>query len=103
MCRQPKWWQHELHWADRSRHESVRHAVRQARALAFEFAVGQSTAELVTRLAASGWRGAIVGPHGSGKSTLLAALLAELHGQGHNTLVYRLHDGERRLNPSPAA
>jgi hypothetical protein len=71
-------------------------------ALAFEFALGESTAKLVTRLAASGWRGAIVGPHGSGKSTLLAALLAELQAQGHGILIYRLHDGQRRLSPSPA-
>ncbi len=43
-------------------------------ALAYRFPPGESAATLVERLAASGWRGQIVGPHGSGKSTLVAAL-----------------------------
>ena len=72
-------------------------------ALAFEFSGGESSAALLERLAGGGWRGAIVGPHGSGKSTLLAALLAELQDRGHVALVYRLHDGERRLSPPPAS
>ena len=70
--------------------------------LAFEFSDGESTGTLLARLAGNGWRGAIVGPHGSGKSTLLTALLAELQVQGRGVLLYRLHDRERRLSPSPA-
>jgi ABC-type transport system involved in cytochrome bd biosynthesis fused ATPase/permease subunit len=43
-------------------------------ALPFRFPGGQTAEQLVARLAAQQWRGAIIGPHGCGKSTLLATL-----------------------------
>lgn len=70
-------------------------------ALSFEFPPGQSARQLVERLAAQGWRGAIVGPHGSGKSTLLAALLAELRARGHVVAEVSLHEGQRWLGRWP--
>ncbi|REK49102.1 MAG: hypothetical protein DWQ46_00935 [Planctomycetota bacterium] len=53
--------------------------------------------ELVDRLARSGNRGQIVGPHGSGKSTLLAALVPRLAERGQEVRAIALHDGQRRL------
>ena len=82
-------------------HEPVRNpfATRHVRpgALAFVFQPGESAAALVDRLQRHAWRGEIVGPHGSGKSTLLMALLAELHDHQVPTILFTLHDGQRRL------
>lgn len=50
-------------------------------AVPYLFPDGVTAADLVRRLAESGDRGQIVGPHGSGKSTLLAALLPHLTGR----------------------
>lgn len=46
--------------------------------LVFRFQSG-SIAELIARLEAQHWTGAIVGPHGSGKTTLVEELCHELH------------------------
>jgi energy-coupling factor transporter ATP-binding protein EcfA2 len=66
-------------------------------ALEYVFSEGDSAAAVVDRLAAAGWRGAIVGRHGSGKSTLLAALRPELSARGRKLAWCELHDGQRRL------
>ncbi len=66
-------------------------------AMPFLFPSGIDATRLVERLAAAGWRGAIVGPHGSGKSTLLAALMPHLHAAGRRVLRVTLHDNQRRL------
>jgi energy-coupling factor transporter ATP-binding protein EcfA2 len=68
-------------------------------AIAFQFAAGQSGAELVARLAAAGWRGEIVGPHGSGKSTLVASLTPLVSAAGRTVTTLTLRAGERRLPP----
>jgi hypothetical protein len=66
-------------------------------AIPFQFAADDSAAHCLARLAASNWRGAIVGPHGSGKSTLLEALRPGLVDAGWNVAVIALRDGQRRL------
>lgn len=43
---------------------------------------GNTPAVLTSRLATTGWRGQIVGPHGAGKSTLLRALEPEVNKLG---------------------
>jgi len=63
----------------------------------FRFAEGQSAAELVRRLAESGWWGQIIGPHGSGKSTLLATLIPLIRQLGRAVVLFELHDGRRDL------
>jgi hypothetical protein len=66
-------------------------------AIPFVFADGGTMLDLVARLQANEWRGAIVGPHGSGKSTLLAALVPAIAATGRRAVVIRLHDGQRRM------
>jgi energy-coupling factor transporter ATP-binding protein EcfA2 len=66
-------------------------------ALPFRFNNDQSIEQLVEKLAAQQWRGAIVGPHGSGKSTLLEALKPAIVATGRNIQAISLHDGQRRL------
>ncbi len=66
-------------------------------ALPFRFADGHSAAQLVAKLAAQKWRGAIVGPHGCGKSTLLETLERLLRGVGLRVHGIALRDRERRL------
>jgi hypothetical protein len=66
-------------------------------ALAFQFAPGDSAEALVTRLAAAGGWGEIVGPHGSGKSTLLRSLESQLAVAGWRVAAITLRDGQRRL------
>jgi hypothetical protein len=66
-------------------------------AIPFVFAGGSTLLDLVSRLQANDWRGAIVGPHGSGKSTLLAAIVPAIEAAGRRALVIRLHNGQRRL------
>jgi hypothetical protein len=61
-------------------------------AIPFVFADGGTMLDLVARLQANEWRGAIVGPHGSGKSTLLAALVPAIAATGRRAVVIRLHD-----------
>jgi hypothetical protein len=70
-------------------------------AVPYFFPPGASYATLVGRLEGFGWRGEIVGPHGSGKSTLLAGLIEAIEAGGRRTVVYRLHEGERRLPREP--
>jgi hypothetical protein len=70
-------------------------------AIPFCFPPGIGAGQLVERLAASGWRGQIVGPHGSGKSTLLATLLRAIEDCGRRPLLIALHDGQRRLPDRP--
>ena len=66
-------------------------------ALPFQFSEGESADQLVSKLAAQNWRGAIIGPHGSGKSTLLESLKPALLAAGQQVLAVSLHDRERRL------
>jgi len=66
-------------------------------AIPYLFAGGESAAELIGRLEASGWWGQIVGPHGSGKSALLATLAPAIEATGRSTLRIELRDGCRRL------
>jgi hypothetical protein len=66
-------------------------------ALRFRFSAGQSAEQLVTKLAAQQWRGAIIGPHGSGKSTLLEALKPAIVAAGRSVQAIALRDGQRRL------
>jgi hypothetical protein len=70
-------------------------------AVEFDFAGEGSHGDLIAKLAAQQWRGAIVGPHGSGKSTLLTGLLSRLPAVGRVSLLYQLHDGQRSLSPPP--
>jgi hypothetical protein len=62
-------------------------------------ATSVETAQLLEKLRASGWRGAIVGPHGSGKSTLLATVVPAIEQSGIPVQLLALHDGQRRLPP----
>ena len=66
-------------------------------ALPFRFNNGQSAEQLVAKLAAQQWHGAIVGPHGSGKSTLLEALKPAIVAAGRSIQAISLRDGQRRL------
>lgn len=66
-------------------------------ALAFRFNNGQSVEQLVSKLAAQQWRGAIVGPHGAGKSTLLEVLKPAIIAAGRSIQAISLRDGQRRL------
>ena len=77
---------------------AVRHV--QPGAAPYLFPDGLDAAALMRRLAAQGWRGALVGPHGSGKSTLLASLAPALLAAGRPPWQVALHDGRRTL---PAA
>jgi energy-coupling factor transporter ATP-binding protein EcfA2 len=70
-------------------------------AIPYFFSAGESLETLVDQLAASAWRGEIVGPHGSGKSTLLAGLIAAMQQRGRNVIVYRLREGDRQLPNEP--
>jgi hypothetical protein len=70
-------------------------------AVPYFFPSGETVETLVDRLAASAWRGEIVGPHGSGKSTLLAGLIATMQQRGRNVVFYRLREGDRRLPVEP--
>lgn len=65
--------------------------------IAFQFAAGESAEQIITKLAAQNWRGAIIGPHGSGKSTLLEALRPAIIAAGNEVRPIALHDGQRRL------
>jgi energy-coupling factor transporter ATP-binding protein EcfA2 len=66
-------------------------------ALPFRFNYDQNIDQLVEKLAAQHWRGAIIGPHGSGKSTLLEALKPAIVATGRCIQAISLHDGQRRL------
>jgi energy-coupling factor transporter ATP-binding protein EcfA2 len=66
-------------------------------ALPFRFNNDQSVEQLLARLAAQTWRGAIIGPHGSGKSTLLEALKPAIIASGRSIQSIYLRDGQRRL------
>ncbi len=65
-------------------------------AIPFRFSPGQSAEDLVAKLAALNWRGAIVGPHGSGKSTLLESIKPALVAAGRSICSVSLHDSRRR-------
>lgn len=68
-------------------------------ALPFQFPAGQSAESVVARLAATNWRGAIIGPHGAGKSTLLATLVPALKAAGRYVNTITLRDGQRCWPP----
>jgi hypothetical protein len=55
---------------------------------------------LMQRLAAMGYRGAIVGPHGSGKTTLLEDIGRRLERQGRATVTLSLRADQRRWSAS---
>jgi len=65
---------------------------RMSRARALRFRGPLSLDELVARLSALGYRGAIVGPEGSGKTTLLCELEDELAAAGLRTRLVRFDD-----------
>ena len=52
---------------------------------------------LIARLAALGYRGAIVGPHGAGKTTLIEDLGRALQDRGFHVTSVRLATDDRRL------
>jgi hypothetical protein len=64
-------------------------------AIPFHFRDGQTASQLVAKLAARDWQGAIIGPHGSGKSTLLRSLEPELVAAGRTVYTIALQDGQR--------
>jgi hypothetical protein len=66
-------------------------------AIPFRFPPETSSDDLVLRLQAANWCGAIIGPHGSGKSSLLASLVPAIRLAGKSVLLVELHDGQRRL------
>jgi hypothetical protein len=66
-------------------------------ALPFRFNNGQSAEQLVAKLAARHWRGAIIGSHGSGKSTLLESLKPAIVCAGRSIRAISLRDGQRRM------
>ncbi len=66
-------------------------------ALPFQFPTGVSAEQLVVQLAATNWRGEIVGPHGSGKSTLVETLKPHLAAAGRSLACITLREGQRRL------
>jgi energy-coupling factor transporter ATP-binding protein EcfA2 len=66
-------------------------------AIPFLFSAGQCADSLVSKLAATSWWGAVVGPHGSGKSTLLETLKPALVAKGRRLVTISLHDREHRL------
>jgi hypothetical protein len=66
-------------------------------AIPFHFPDGLDASQLIARLAAQQWCGAIVGPHGSGKSTLLEALKPALRDAGLHVRAITLRDRQRRL------
>ena len=65
--------------------------------IAFRFSEEQNAKQLVEKLAAQNWQGAIIGPHGSGKSTLLETLKPMLRAAGCHIHAVTLRDGQRRL------
>jgi hypothetical protein len=66
-------------------------------AVPFCFPEGQSTDQLVIKLAAQEWWGQITGAHGSGKTTLLATLIPALTAAGRQVHQIRLHNRTCRL------
>ena len=65
--------------------------------IAYRFDAGENAEQLIAKLAAQNWYGAIVGPHGSGKSTLLETLRPAIIDAGKEVQLIALHDGQRRL------
>ena len=64
-------------------------------AIPFHFPAGDSAEQLLERLRANQWRGALIGPHGSGKSTLLATLEPHLVKNGREIQRLTLRDQQR--------
>jgi len=71
-------------------------------AIPFRFPENEQPNDLVSKLAAHIWRGAIIGPHGSGKTTLLKSLKPALVAADRNVCTISLHNGQRRLPPLPS-
>ena len=69
-------------------------------ALPYRFPDGGNAEQLIEKLTANEWRGAIIGPHGTGKSTLLAELKPCIERAGWRVEMIALHDGQRRLPPA---
>jgi hypothetical protein len=66
-------------------------------ALRFRFNNDQCVEQVMSKLAAYQWHGAIVGPHGSGKSTLLESIKPAIAAAGRTVEAISLRDGQRRL------
>jgi hypothetical protein len=66
-------------------------------AIPFDFGENGTVADLVHRLRANNWVGAIVGPHGSGKSTLLSTIVPAVVAAGRRVVFIGLHNGQKRL------
>lgn len=64
---------------------------------------GWTWESLLDRLAALGWRAAIVGPHGRGKTTLLEDLAPRLEARGFRTRMLTLWDDHPRLSSEDQA
>ncbi|MFL6259223.1 MAG: hypothetical protein ACJ76Y_05875 [Thermoanaerobaculia bacterium] len=77
-------------------------AVQRVHAVRYRLA-GVTWEELLERLAALGYRAALVGPHGHGKTTLLEDLGARLAERGFRVRTATLHQGERWLGPARSA
>jgi hypothetical protein len=73
-------------------------AVQRVHAIRYRLA-GITWEEMLERLAALGFRAALVGPHGHGKTTLLEDLGARLAEEGLRIRTATLRQGERRLGP----
>jgi hypothetical protein len=67
-------------------------------ALRYHLLSGLTWDDLLARLAALGYRAALVGPHGHGKTTLLEDLAARLEDRGFRLRSATLHAGDRRLS-----
>ena len=72
-------------------------AVQRVHAIRYRLA-GVTWEGLLERLAALGFRAALVGPHGHGKTTLLEDLGARLSGRGFRVRTVTLHEEDRQLD-----
>ena len=77
-------------------------AVQRVHAIRYRL-TGVTWEELLERLAALGFRAALVGPHGHGKTTLLEDLGARLAERGYKIRTATLRQGERRLGAARSA
>jgi hypothetical protein len=72
-------------------------ASNRVQGLRYRLPEGLTWEELIDRLAALGWRGALVGSHGRGKTTLLEELAPRLVAHGFQVRTITLRDDHPRL------